>query len=168
MVDFPVHHLYLRGSMKNIAQNVETLITPIVENLGCEIIEVEYRKVSDRMNLTIYIDKDGGVTLDDCEKVHKAVDGPLDELNPTEGQPYTLNVSSPGLDRPLKNVKDYRRNQGKEVEVSLYSAIDNVKKFKGTFTAWNDDTITINYMGQEKTFNKKDISIIKPIIGEKK
>jgi len=154
--------------MKNIAQNVETLITPIVENLGCEIIEVEYRKVSDRMILTIYIDKDGGVTLDDCEKVHKAVDAPLDELNPTEGQPYTLNVSSPGLDRPLKNVKDYRRNQGKEVEVSLYSAIDNVKKFKGTFTAWNDDTITINYMGQEKTFNKKDISIIKPIIGEKK
>jgi ribosome maturation factor RimP len=150
--------------MKNIAENVEALITPIIEGLGCEIIEVEYKKNYDAMHLTVYIDKEGGVSLDDCEKVHKAIDGPLDTLDPTAGQYYVLNVSSPGLDRPLKNLKDYKRNKDKEVEVSLFSAIDKVKKFQGIFSEWTDDTVTVIINGEPKTFNKKDISIIKPVI----
>ena len=116
------------------------------------------------MNLTVFIDKDGGVTLDDCEKVHKAIDAPLDELDPTDGKHYILNVSSPGLDRPLKNAKDYKRNTGKPVKASLYSPFQGRKQYEGILISWTDDSVTLEVNNDEIVLNKKDISIIKPII----
>jgi ribosome maturation factor RimP len=148
----------------SVAVKVEECIKGIVEEMGYDILEVEYSKRFGGMQLTVYIDKPEGISLEDCEKVNKAIDGPLDELDPTDGAPYTLNVSSPGLDRPLKSEKDYIRNKGKEVEVSFYVAVDGVKKHKGIFTAWNSDSITIIEEGIEKTYIKKEISIIKPVI----
>ncbi len=150
--------------MKDIISQVEIYITPIVEALGYEIIEVEYLKKYDDMNLTVYIDKEGGIMLEDCEKVHKAIDGPLDDLDPTKGARYILNVSSPGIDRPLKNTKDYKRNKGKDVEVSFYTPIDGNKKHCGILTEWTNDSVTIDGKDGLKTFDKKDISIIRPII----
>jgi ribosome maturation factor RimP len=138
--------------MKNIAENVEKLIEPIVNGFGLEIVEVEYRKIRDEMNLTVFIDKDGGVTLDDCEKVHKAI------------KHYILNVSSPGLDRPLKNAKDYKRNTGKPVKASLYSPFQGRKQYEGILISWTDDSVTLEVNNDEIVLNKKDISIIKPII----
>ena len=118
--------------MSKISEEVEKFLSPIVEELGCEIVEVEFAKKYNGDNLTMFIDKKGGVTIEDCEKVHSAIDEPLDELNPTQDRPYTLNVSSPGIDRPIVTDKDYNRNIGEVLEVKLFQAIDKKKVFVGT------------------------------------
>ena len=115
------------------------------------------------MNLTVVIDKDGGVTIDDCERLHKAIDAPLDELDPIDVS-YTLNVSSPGIDRPLKSERDYKRNLGKDICVKLYQPKDGKKEYKGTLAAYDDDTFTIEARGKQITFNKKDTAKVEPII----
>ena len=104
----------------SVKDSVTALVQPIIEGLGYELIEVTYKKQHDAMHLTIFIDSDkaGGVSLDDTEIVANAIDAPIDELDPTQGEPYVLNVSSPGLDRPLKTEKDYLKKVGTEVELS--------------------------------------------------
>lgn len=129
--------------MANVKVQVEELITPIVESLGCEVVEVAFEKKFDGMNLTIYIDKKGGVNIDDCESVHRAIDEPLDVLDPTNGAPYTLNVSSPGLDREIKTDKDFNRNLGETVEVGLFQKIGKNKKFIGELIEFNQEKIII-------------------------
>ena len=99
--------------MKNVKQQVFDLVAPIAESFGLEVVEVEYAKKHDGMNLTVFIDKEGGITINDCETLHRAIDEPLDQLNPTDDQPYILNVSSLGLDRPLTTQRDFIRNKGK-------------------------------------------------------
>ncbi|MBO7508237.1 MAG: hypothetical protein J6T39_01155 [Clostridia bacterium] len=88
---------------KSVSEIVEEMAKPIVDNLGYELVEVKYSKGYSGMELTLFIHSPNGITLDDCEKVSKAIDEPLDELNPTKDEPYSLNVSSLGLDRPIKN-----------------------------------------------------------------
>ena len=87
--------------MGKVADQVLQLVQPIARSLGLEVLEVLYEKKFDGMNLTVVIDKEGGVSINDCEALHRAIDEPLDKLDPIEGS-YTLNVSSPGIDRPLK------------------------------------------------------------------
>ncbi len=129
--------------MAKTVEIVEEKICPIIEKLGYEVVEVEFAKKVDGMNLTFYIDSPNGITLDDCEKVHKAIDAPLDEVNPTGDGAYILNVSSCGLDRPLKTNKDLKRNLGKEVDIKLYKAIDKQKEFTGKLVDYSDETITL-------------------------
>lgn len=129
--------------MAKTVEIVEEKICPIIEDLGYEVVEVEFAKKIDGMNLTFYIDSKNGITLDDCEKVHKAIDEPLDEINPTGDVKYILNVSSCGLDRPLKTNKDLQRNLGKEVDIKLYKAINKKKEFTGKLVGFTDETITI-------------------------
>ena len=100
--------------MAKTIEIVKEKICPIISELGYEVVDVEYSKKVDGMNLTFYIDSPNGITLDDCERVHKAIDGPLDELDPTGDATYILNVSSCGLDRPIKTDSDLKR---KEVQV---------------------------------------------------
>ena len=114
--------------MGKVSEQVSALVTPIAESMGLTVLEVLYEKKFDGMNLTIVIDKEGGVTIDDCEMLHKAIDAPLDELDPIENS-YTLNVSSPGLDRPLKLDWDYKRNLGKKISVKLYKPLEGKKNF---------------------------------------
>lgn len=95
--------LNLRKEAVLNTESVFQKINPIVDGLGYEIVDVEWAKRDGADNLTVYIDIPTGVSLDDCEKVHRAIDPALDELDPTDGKPYVLNVSSPGLDRPFKN-----------------------------------------------------------------
>ncbi|MGN0748579.1 MAG: ribosome maturation factor RimP [Christensenellales bacterium] len=130
--------------MAKVLDIVEEKINPIIEKLGYEVVEVEYGKKVDGMNMTFYIDKIGGITLDDCEIVHKAIDGPLDELNPTCDEKYILNVSSCGLDRPLKTEKDFKRNLGKEVDIKLYKAVNKQKEFTGKLESFDENTVTIS------------------------
>ena len=144
--------------MSKIAETVTQLVTPIVEELGCEIVEVEFAKKHDGDNLTIYIDKIGGVTLEDCEAVHRAVDAPLDECDPTCGKPYTLNISSPGVDRPIVTDKDYNRNLGEELEVKLFQAIEKKKVFVGTLLRFNENEITLEINGKQQNIERKMIS----------
>ena len=117
----------MAGKVKAIC---EEKIVPAIEELGYEVVEVEYVKKSDGMNLTFYIDNENGIQIEDCEKVSKSIDDLLEAVNPTDDQPYILSVSSPGIDRPIKTDKDFKRNVGKEIEVTLFAKIDGKKKFQ--------------------------------------
>ena len=143
---------------KNITQKVEDFIEPIITKLGYEIVEVEFSKKQNGMNLTVFIDKKGGVSLDDCVKVHEAIDAPLDELDPTAGGAYTLNVSSPGLDRPIKTDADLKRNVGEVLEATTFAKIGNKKHFVGTLESFDKNSITLS---GDSTYNLKREQIAK-------
>jgi len=130
--------------MSKIAEEVENFLTPIVDKLGYEIVEVEFAKKHNGDNLTIFIDKkEGFINIDDCEKVHNAIDEPLDQLNPTGDKPYTLNVSSPGVDRPIVTDKDFNRNLGEVLEIKLYEAINKKKLIVGTLASFDQDKLIV-------------------------
>ena len=150
--------------MGKVSDQVFSLVQPIADGFGLEVIEVLYEKKYDGMNLTVVIDKEGGVTIDDCEKLHRAIDAPLDELDPID-VPYILNVSSPGIDRPLKTERDYRRNMGKKISVKLYTPLENKKTHDGVLVAYDENTFTIETLkSKQLTFNKKDVAKVEPII----
>ncbi len=138
-------------------QIIEGNINPIIEKMGYEVVEVEYGKKVDGMNLTFYIDTPNGISIDDCEKVHKAIDGPLDQLNPTNDEKYILNVSSCGLDRPLKTDRDFKRNIGKLVDVKLYKSIEKKKDFTGTIVEFNEENLVLEIDGKKVELPRKMI-----------
>ena len=150
--------------MSKIAEAAERVVRPIVEANGVELVDVEYKKVFGTPTLTVYIDKPGGVSLDDCERVHMAIDAPLDELDPTQGQSYNLNVSSPGLDRPLKTARDFERKIGEKIEVSLYAPVDGEKKFLAVLSEVRGEEITLDDNGKTVTLQLKQIAAAKPYI----
>lgn len=129
--------------MSKISEEVCKLVTPIVENFGCYVVDVEFAKKANGDNLTVFVDKKGGITIDDCEKIHNAIDLPLDELDPTAGKPYTLNVSSPGLDRPIVSDTDFERATGEVLEVRLYKPLDKKKLFIGSLKSFSADEIVL-------------------------
>lgn len=143
-----------------ICESVKEFLTPKVEALGVELVEVEYKKLPSGMNLTIFIDRKEGIDLNKCEEVHHVVDAALDELDPTNGHPYTLNVSSLGLDYPFKTDKDYERNIGEMVEVNLYSKLDGKKEYVGELKSFTPDEIIVVVLGKEKAINRNLISKI--------
>ncbi len=144
---------------------VEKLVTPIVETLGLQFVDCDLKKERGNLTLTIYIDKPSGITLSDCEAVSKAIDEPLDELDVTHGESYNLNVSSPGLDRPLKKEIDFKRNLNKEVLVKFYKTNENGKKqMEGTLTAYTTDNFTILVQNEPIVIEKKLVAIITPVI----
>ena len=119
-------------------QEIEAALRPVAESVGVEIYEVAFKQ-GKAPSLTVFLDTDaeGGIDLDTCEKFHNAADPVLDELDPTYGQPYTFNVSSPGLDRPFRKDKDYLRNIGKKVEVKLYAPYRGEKFFEAVLAAYD-------------------------------
>lgn len=151
-----------------MASKVKTIceekVVPVIEQLGYDVVEVEYVKKSDGMNLTFYIDNDNGIVIEDCEKVSKAIDDLLEEIDPTEGVGYILNVSSPGIDRPLKNKRDFERNLQKEISITLFSKLDGKKKFEGLLVAYNDESVTIEQAGQKIELKRELIAHIVPVI----
>lgn len=150
--------------MKNIKTFLQEKLSKVVNDLGYELYDVEYAKKENGMNLTLFIDSDKGITIDDCEKVHRTIDPLLDELNPTNDEPYQFNVSSVGLDRPIKLDKDFKRNIGKIVTIKLFSNVNNQKEFKGQLVKFSSDTVTIEVDAEDKTFQRKDIALCKPFI----
>ena len=150
--------------MGKVADQVFELVAPIAEGFGLDVIEVLYEKKYDGMNLTVVIDKEGGVTIDDCERLHRAIDGPLDELDPIDVA-YILNVSSPGLDRPLTLERDYKRNLNKKISVKLYKPLEGKKAYDGVLISYDEESFTIETKnGKQITFNKKDTAKVEPII----
>lgn len=150
--------------MAKVKEICEKEIAPIIQNMGYELLEVTYQKYADGMNLVFTIDSDNGITIDDCEKVTKAIDPILDELNPTNDQPYILSVSSPGIDRPIKTDRDFKRNMEKEIEITLFKKIDGVKKFDGILKSFNEEEVTIDSQGKSITLKRDQIAHIQPII----
>ncbi|MCL2796553.1 MAG: ribosome maturation factor RimP [Firmicutes bacterium] len=122
---------------------IKSHIAPVVESMGCELLDVECEVKRGDTHLTFFIANEAGITLDDCERVHRAIDPVLDELDPSKGAPYTLNVSSPGLDRPFKTLRDFERNYGKKVEVKLYDPYRGKKVYEGVLIEKAEHTVTV-------------------------
>ena len=141
-------------------QKAEAMAQPIIDQFGFELVDVEYVKEAANWYLRFYIDKEGGITVDDCE-VSRIFSDKLDELDFIEDA-YIMEVSSPGLGRPLKKEKDYVRSMGKEVEIRTYRSMNGSKEFYGVLTGYDDDTVTIQTEEDEKlTFAKTDIALIR-------
>ncbi len=139
----------------------EELITPILDRMNFELVDVEYVKEGGTWYLRAYIDKEGGITVNDCEAVAREMNEILDREDFVEDS-YVFEVSSPGLGRPLKKEKDYIRSMGKEVEIRTYRAINREKEFYGILSAYDENTVTIKTEdGTEMTFEKRDIALIR-------
>lgn len=142
---------------KSDIESIVTEITqPILNKLNFELIDVEYVKEGPYMYLRVYIDKTGGITIDDCQIVSENISDILDEKDPIE-ENYFLEVSSPGLDRPLRKDKDLEKNVGNEVEISLYKPTNGRKKFIGKLLDFNNDTIYIEDENSEKIHIERNI-----------
>ena len=142
-------------------QQTEALLLPIVEKNGFELVDVEYVKEAGNWYLRAYIDKPGGITVDDCEVVSRAFSDVLDEKDYIEDT-YIFEVSSPGLGRPLKKEKDFKRSLGEEVEIRTYRPIDRQKEFVGMLKEYDTDTVTIEYEdGDTQVFQRSDIALIR-------
>ena len=139
----------------------EEMILPILERNQFELVDVEYVKEGSDWYLRAYIDKEGGITVNDCADVAREMNALLDEQDYVEGS-YIFEVSSPGLGRPLKKEKDYVRSMGKKLEIRTYRAINHEKEFYGVLQAYDNTSVTI--LDEEEvpmTFDKKDIALIR-------
>lgn len=146
---------------ENYEQETEEILLPITEEYGFELVDVEYVKEGSTWYLRAYIDKPGGIDINDCEKVSRRLSDLLDEKDYIEDA-YILEVSSPGLGRPLKKEKDFKRSMGEEVEIRTYRMIDKQKEFTGVLTGYDADTVTIAMEDEtEKTFDRSDIALIR-------
>ena len=136
------------------------MLEPICAANGVEIYDVEYVSEAGEWYLRAYIDKEGGVTINDCEAVSREFSDALDADDFIEDA-YYLEVSSPGLGRALKKDSHLQKSIGMEVEIKTYKPIDKVKEFSGILKSFNDKEITVETDGEERTFNRQDIALIK-------
>ena len=136
------------------------IIKPVVEDLGYIFVDLEYKKEFSGYVLALTIDSEKGITIDDCEKVSRALDVPLDENDITEGKSYNFNVSSYGLDRAFKTDYDFNKHIGKDVEIKFYAPYLNKKLIIGTLLAFNNDIITIEYENEKIDIERKLIANI--------
>ena len=142
-------------------KRTEELLQPIIDSHGFELVDVEYVKEAGNWYLRAYIDKPGGITVDDCEVVSRAFSDVLDEKDYIEDS-YIFEVSSPGLGRPLKKEKDFQRSIGEEVEIRTYRAVDKQKEFIGILVEYDKDTVTIEYEDETtQRFDRSDIALIR-------
>ncbi len=142
-------------------KKTEELVMPLIEKNNFELVDIEYVKEGDRFYLRVYIDKEGGITIDDCEIISRALEEKLDAQNFIEDS-YILEISSPGLGRPLKKEKDFERSIGKEVEIKLYKAINRQKDFEGVLKSYTEEQLTIEIDDKEEmVFERKDIALIR-------
>lgn len=146
--------------MKNKSiEEIQATLQPIADEMGIEIVEVEFKQGRSPA-LTVYIDVEGGVDLNTCEKFHRAIDPVLDELDPTEGAPYTLNVSSPGLDRPLKTERDFKKCLGEKVEVKLFAPLKGRKFFEAKLVGFDETNVELEEKGETFKLEKTKIAKI--------
>lgn len=143
-----------------IEQYCTELVMPIIEENQFELYDVEYVKEGADYYLRVYADKEGGINIDDCVLISRALEAKLDGEDKIK-EAYILEVSSPGLTRPLKKENDFKRSIGKLVEVKLYKAIDKVKEFEGVLEAYTNDTVTIVVDNKNIVLNRNDISMIR-------
>lgn len=152
--------------MKQEVLKIKEKIAPVVEGLGYELVDVKTSVQYGTDTVTVVIFKEGDMGLDDCEKVHNAVDALFDAINPFGDKSYNLEVSSMGLDWPLKTDDDFRRRKGQELEISLFQKIDGNKKITGILDSFDDDGITIKLtdiktgkdLNKSMTLSKKEIA----------
>ena len=147
-------------SRKDIEAKTEALLMPILDEFGFELWDVEYVKEGSEYYLTAYIDKEGGITIDDCVDVSRKLSDKLDEDDFIDSE-YILEVSSPGLGRTLKSDRDFTKSIGRDTDIKLYKPIDKVKEFEGILKAFDNDTLTFLIDGNERVFNKSEVASVK-------
>lgn len=145
---------------KSISEVIEELVNPIIEEQNLELFDIEYVKEGKAKYLRIYIDKEDGVTIDDCQIVSQKLSKILDEKDPIV-EAYFLEVSSPGIDRPLKKEKDFEKYKGREVDIKLYQALDSKKEYSGILLGLENDIVKIESEEKVLEFTRKDIAIIR-------
>ena len=142
-------------------QKTEALLLPMMEEHQFELVDVEFVKEAGTWFLRAYIDKPGGITIDDCEVISRALSDRMDEEDFIE-EAYILEVSSPGLGRPLKKDKDLERSLGESVDVKLVRAMDRQKEFTGILKAWDKDTVTLEFEEEaELVIERSNIALIR-------
>lgn len=146
--------------MAKVTDTVAALALPVVEAVGCTLWDVEYVKEAGSWLLRVYIDKEGGVSIDDCEAVSRPLSDRLDEADPIEGS-YTFEVSSAGADRALKKPEHFQKFLGDEVEVRLYRPREGRKEFVGLLKAYEDGGVTLDMNGRETVFAKQEIALVR-------
>lgn len=129
-------------SKKEVLREIREIANSITNDLNFELVDLEYVKENGRYFLRVYIHKEGGVNLDDCQKMSEALGEKLDKDDSIK-EAYYLEISSPGLDRPLKTNRDLERNLGKDIEINLYSPFEGNKNYEGTLTDFSDEKINI-------------------------
>lgn len=144
----------------DIENRTEQLLMPIIETNHYELVDVEYIKEGVNWYLRVYADKEGGIAIDDCVLISRALEEKLD-IEDFIKDAYILEVSSPGLGRPLKKDKDFARNIGNQVEVKLYRAIDKIKELEGTLVSYNELEVMIKTEEKEMTILRSDIALIR-------
>ncbi|HYE83883.1 MAG TPA: ribosome maturation factor RimP [Clostridia bacterium] len=148
-------------------QKVEDIVyemaKPITDRFNFELVEVEYKKEGADWYLRLYIDKEGGITVDECQLVSEEMSDLLDEVDPIP-QSYIFEVSSPGIDRPLKTDRDYEKNNGKPIEIKLFSPMNGKKAFEGILKGHTTDKVEIEAEGKTMDIDKSSIALIRPLI----
>ena len=145
---------------EDIERRTEELLTPIAQKHGTTVYDVEYVKEAGDWYLRAYIDKEGGVNINDCVDVNHALSDALDVDDFIE-EAYTLEVSSPGLGRQLKKDRHFENSLGQEVDLKTYKPVDGCKEFTGILKAFDADNVTITIQDTDKIFLRKDISVIR-------
>lgn len=149
---------------KVVVQAVEKIVAPIIDGLGIELVEVEYVKEGPSWYLRLYIDKPGGITIDDCQLVNDSVSDAIDAADPIKNA-YVFEVSSPGLDRPLRTDRDFEKYKGELVEVSLYKAENGASKYEGNLVGRIDGKVIIeDSKGEAIDFDEALVSTVKRVI----
>ncbi|MCF2619638.1 ribosome maturation factor RimP [Oscillibacter valericigenes] len=146
--------------MKKVTEIVAELARPVVEQHGCTLWDVEYVREAGQWYLRLFIDKDGGVDILDCEAISRVVSDLLDEADPIEGS-YVFEVGSAGAERPLKRPGDFEQFMGAEVLVKTYKPRDGHKEFAGTLTDYDNGAVTITLGGQPMRFEKPEIALVR-------
>lgn len=146
--------------MKKVTELTAELAAPVVAEQGCELWDVEYVKEAGTWYLRLYIDKDGGVSINDCEAISRRVSDLLDEADPIEGS-YTFEVSSAGAERPLKRPSDFERFMGSPVTVRLYKNKDGRKEFAGTLAGYEDGAVALTVGNETMRFEKSEVALVR-------
>ena len=143
-----------------ITEQVTQFAQPIVEANGCRLWDVEYVREGSERFLRLYIDKDGGVDIDDCEKIHRAVDPVLDEKDPI-AESYHFEVCSAGLERALKRPGDFAQFMGSPIMVKLYRPRNGLKELPGVLRGYEDGRITVEAGKETVTFEKSEVALVR-------
>ena len=146
-----------------VADLVYEKINPLFTG-DIKLVEVEYVKRNDGMHLIIYIEKEDGLTVDDCVAVSRLIDEPLEELDPTNNEPFYLDISSYGLDKPLKYDWQFKKYMDKQVDVKLYRKVDELKEFTAILKAKDENKVVFEVNGENKEFSLSDVAYILPYI----
>ena len=150
-----------------MSKNISDLVLENIKHLfnaDISLVDVEYLKKADGMHLCIYIDKASGVTVDDCVEVSHMLDQPLEDLNPTNDEPYFLDVSSYGLDKPLKFDWQFKKYLDKKVNVKFYAKLNGKKDYVAILKAKTEDSVIVNLDNENVTLKLTDIAYITPYI----